>query len=85
MPRVARIGDPIDHGGAVLTGSQKLHADGIPVARIGDDVLCDIHGLVQISTGSPKYFADGRAVARVGSICTCGAVIIDGSPKKETS
>lgn len=85
MPRVARIGDPLSHGGEVIEGSPKLTADGIPVARVGDKAACAVHGIVSIVTGSPKYFADGRAVARVGSACSCGAVITNGSPKKETS
>jgi uncharacterized Zn-binding protein involved in type VI secretion len=85
MPRVARIGDPLDHGGTVIQGSPKLFADGLAVARVGDQVMCAIHALQTIVTGSPKLEADGKRVARVGSLCSCGAVIIDGSPKMETN
>ena len=79
MPGVARIGDPISHGGAITSGSLKVLANGLGVARIGDSALCDIHGTTTIVSGSVKVFAEGLGVARIGDVTACGAVISGGS------
>jgi uncharacterized Zn-binding protein involved in type VI secretion len=84
MPRVARIGDPISHGGNVITGSNKFQSQGIPVARVGDLVNCAVDGINPIISGSPHLYEQNRAVARVGSLCQCGAIITDGASKHET-
>ncbi len=80
MRNVARIGDTIDHGGAIVSGSEKLLTNGIPTARIGDSVICQIHGGQVITSGSDNLFADDRNVARIGDSVSCGAVIVSGSP-----
>lgn len=77
---VARIGDPISHGGAIAGGSPNVFCNGLNVARIGDPVACLIHGAQSIATGSGSVFCNGSGVARVGDSITCGAVIVDGSP-----
>lgn len=83
-PRTARIGDTISHGGAIIEGSPDVTANGIPVAREGDAVMCAIHGLQRIAAGSPTVSTNGRQRARVGDPTTCGAVITSGSPDVET-
>jgi uncharacterized Zn-binding protein involved in type VI secretion len=80
MPAVARIGDPISHGGAIIEGSPNVFANGAQVARIGDAVYCDIHKEQVIVSGSGTVFANGSGVAREGDEISCGAVIIQGSP-----
>ncbi len=81
---VARVGDTIDHGGEIISGSPTRTFNGIPAARVGDQVMCSLHGLQTITTGSPPppagYTVNGLALARVGSLCSCGATIVSGSP-----
>ena len=76
---VARIGDPINHGGTVLTGSLVATCDGLCVARVGDKVVCSLHGPQVIITGAFTTYVDGAPVAHVGSKTSCGAQIIAGS------
>jgi uncharacterized Zn-binding protein involved in type VI secretion len=76
---VARIGDTLDHGGAITSGSPNWKCNGIKIARVTDSAACAIHGPVTITTGSLNWKCNGLAVARVGSLCSCGAVITTGS------
>lgn len=78
---VARLGDTSSHGGAIVTAASKTVVEGAPVARVGDLLLCPLHGLNAIVTGSPKFFCEGAEVARGGSLCACGAAIIGGATK----
>ena len=79
MPRVARVGDPISHGGAIITGSPDHKDEGKPVARVGDSASCVKHGVVVIVAGSGPTTVNGRKLARVGDPLSCGAVISAGS------
>jgi uncharacterized Zn-binding protein involved in type VI secretion len=76
---IARIGDTLDHGGMILTGSPNWQCNGIAIARVGDTAHCNIHGTVTITTGSPNWTVNSQAMARIGSLCSCGAVINSGS------
>lgn len=78
--KVAHIGSPISHGGAVVEGSENVNVNGIPVARVGDKVICDLHFTQLVASGSATVSANGKAVARVGDTVSCGATILDGSP-----
>ena len=80
MPRVARLGDRGSHGGAIITASPDVTADGIAVARVGDIYACPIHGPNPIVTGSATVFANASNVARLGDLTECGAAIITASP-----
>lgn len=77
---VARVSDPISHGGQVTSGSARHLANGLRVARVDDTALCTIHGTVTITTGNDHWQIGGKSVARVGSQCSCGATITSGSP-----
>ena len=79
--RVAVVGSPLSHGGQVTEGSPKHRAGGKAVARVGDKVMCELHGEQTITSGAAKHRVDGKACARVTSACSCGATITDGSPK----
>lgn len=79
---VARLGDAISHGGSITSASGSL-LDGAGIARVGDSVVCALHGPQTITTGSPNFDLDGRKVARVTSVCSCGATIVSGSPTME--
>jgi uncharacterized Zn-binding protein involved in type VI secretion len=72
------VGDPIDHGGAVVSGSQASDVDGRPVARIGDQVICSLHGPTVIVSGDSTLIVDGQPIARHGDTTACGAHLIAG-------
>lgn len=84
MPATARLGDTISHGGVIISASPHSSVDGIPTARQGDAVICNIHGPQTIADGSPLHTVDGRRKARVGDPITCGAVISSGSGTVDT-
>lgn len=86
MAAVARLGDPISHGGFITGASTKLILNNLGVARVTDTVNCAIHGAQTLTTGNPNWIADnGQPVARVGSLCSCGAVVTAGSPNVESN
>lgn len=76
----ARLGDPHSHGGTIVEASGNVLLNGLGVARVGDHVVCPLHGLQPIVSGSSTYRVNNRWVARVGSAVACGAVISGGSP-----
>lgn len=80
MPKIARLGDPGSHGGAISTASPDAFSHGIAIARVTDTYACPIHGPNPIVEGSPDFNVNGLKVARVGDHTACGAVIVDGSP-----
>lgn len=84
MAKTARLGDSISHGGSITGASPDVYCNGIRVARLGDSVLCALHGPQSISSSSGTVFANGIGVARVGDSITCGATITSGSPDHDT-
>lgn len=81
MTQAARIGDIC--GGEIVTGSDTVFINGIPVARIGDAI--DPHGngehaSATVATGSGTVFVNGIPVARISDSGTCGHNIVSGSP-----
>lgn len=81
---IARVGDMTNHGGRIIEGSATVMCDGIPVARVGDKVVCGNpkHGVCTITTGSSTTLDEGKQIATVGSKTSCGAEIILGSPTR---
>lgn len=82
MPPVARLGDPSDHGGVIITASEDVFANGIGVCRLGDLHSCPLpdHGVTPLVTASATVIVDGVGCVRVGDIAGCGAAISAGSP-----
>jgi len=79
-PRI-RVGDTTTHGGVVITGSETLKEDGIPVARKGDTVTCPLckpHVFV-IAEGLANCQDHGIPIAVEGHATTCGAKLIASS------
>ncbi len=73
---VIRLGDPTDHGGAVVAVSATHHTvDGLPVARVGDRCSCPRrgHNNCVIVEGDSAYTVDGIPVAFEGHRTSCGA------------
>jgi len=77
--RVARINDTISHGGEIIEGSPTVSTNSRKVARLGDQVQCDVHGLQTITSASLTVKANGRGVARLGDSISCGATITSAS------
>ena len=73
---VIRLGDPTDHGGAVVSASATHYTvGGIAVARVGDKCSCPKkgHDGCVIVEGDPEHTIDGIAVAYDGHRTSCGA------------
>lgn len=81
MPKVARLGDPSSHGGTITSASTTVKADGIGVARAGDEHTCPAHGKSALTAIITKTKVNGRLVITVGATAGCGAVITAGSLK----
>jgi len=76
----ARVGDPTNHTGVIISGSPTVLIEGRPAARIGDTVSCPLfeffipeeinipHVGGLIVTGSSTVLIGGIPAARVGSI-----------------
>ena len=75
---VIRLGDKTSHGGVVASASMVSDSGGVPVARVGDTVVCPLHGDSQcvIVSGDPTMIVDGKPVARHGDLTSCGATLI---------
>lgn len=83
MGGVARLGDPISHGGNITSASADVSVDGMGAARIGDTACCHKHGTVIITGGSADVTTDGQGTARIGDSLSCGAIITGGSPTSD--
>lgn len=79
MPRVARVTDNISHGGYILDGCETVTVNNLKKARVGDPVLCYIHGHQVIVTGCSTVTVENKEAARIGDHISCGAIIITGS------
>jgi uncharacterized Zn-binding protein involved in type VI secretion len=76
--KVARLGDPSDHGGVIISSASLTNAEGQLVARVGDLHSCPIpgHGVTPIVSGASRFTCEGSLVALDTSVCGCGASII---------
>lgn len=70
------VGDTLDHGGSVVSGSGDTDVGGKPVARVGDKVICTVHGVTTIISGDDSVVVDGRPVARHGDRTACGGTLV---------
>lgn len=84
MGQNARMLDMHSHGGYILIGSPDTYIDGLQQARLGDQCVCPLHGMVTIINGSASSYDNGLPVARAGDMLSCGAIIISGSPETNT-
>ena len=78
MPKVARLGDTSDHGGAIITSCSKWRDTGALIARKTDILNCPIHGPNPIVEGSSVWKCEGQPIARDGDETECGAKLIAG-------
>ncbi|HWV02915.1 PAAR domain-containing protein [Ralstonia sp.] len=81
---IIRVGDPTDHGGVVLDGIPGTDLYGLPIAGIGNMVMCPkCHGPFPIIEGAANYEVNGVKVALRGMKTACGAVLIAGNPRTQ--
>ncbi len=82
MPLIIRLGDTSTHGGAIVTAASKSYAEGPRIARLGDILMCPLHGPQAIVSGSPNTITENRMTARhMMDRAACGAVLISGAVK----
>jgi len=72
------VGDALQTGGSVLTGSPHTDIDGRAVARVGDKIICSRHGAGSIVSGDATLIIDGQPVARNGDKTSCGCALVAG-------
>lgn len=70
---------PTPHvGGPVSSGKSNVRVNGIPVACVGDSLVCQVGGPDTITSGSSNVRINGKPVARIGDSTSHGGVIIQG-------
>lgn len=75
MLPLVRMGDSMSpFGGEVLEGHYE--AFGKPIACLGDQARCDLHGMTRISEGASGSIMDGKPVALDGHRCECGCRLV---------
>lgn len=80
----ARETDPIGHddeetGTIIGPCSPNVLVNGLPKARIGDDVFCELHPNQDpnvITSGSTTVLTNGPGAARLMDTTSCGANIL---------
>lgn len=88
MPKLSRVGDTDQPGGAIVRGAGTVFANGIKVglhvSRITPHAPWGSphppHNSAVTTDGSPTVFAENCPVLRVGSGNSCGHSIVVGSP-----
>ncbi|KVC55399.1 PAAR domain-containing protein [Burkholderia stagnalis] len=87
--RIAVLGDPTDHGGRIVSGSNHHKIGGKPIARLHDLVDCPLrypddrpHGINRIIDGHPTIRIGGVPVALHGHRTACGCTLIATSSGK---
>lgn len=73
---IVRLGDLTSHGGTVMSASMTHTIGGIGIARMGDELVCPMHGLNMIVEGAPNFLVGGRMVALHGHHGACGCSLI---------
>lgn len=77
MKSPIRQGDQLENGGHVTGGSPYMDFMGRPLARKGDEAICDQHGTTTIDEGNEGFpDRDGRPVAMHHHRCACGCRLI---------
>ena len=72
----------VAHGGAITQGSPNVLIGGVPAARLGDPIMCPVHGPGMLTKGSSTVLINGRPAARLTDTCICrtpGTVLV-GNP-----
>jgi uncharacterized Zn-binding protein involved in type VI secretion len=77
MKSPIRKGDKLEHGGEVTGGSLWTVFMGRPLARKGDEAVCDLYGPTVIDEGAAKFpDRDHKLFALHDHRCACGCRLI---------
>ncbi|MGQ7933537.1 PAAR domain-containing protein [Paraburkholderia sp. D1E] len=76
MQNLIRVGDALENGGRVTSGSFDMDFGGRFVARKGDSAICDQHGKTVIAEGHPFVTDKGLPIALHHHRCACGCRLI---------
>ncbi|TBM29553.1 PAAR domain-containing protein [Hafnia paralvei] len=76
MKKVVVIGDPISHGGSVISASSSIDISGKRAALFGDTVNCAKHGTNRIKQCDMSYDEEGKGIVVDGCQTECGAQVI---------
>jgi uncharacterized Zn-binding protein involved in type VI secretion len=87
MPNAARVGDPTNHGGAIVgPGAATVLIGGMPAAVMGDTHVCALPPVAHQPTSSPFIIGSatvlicGKPALRTTDACACGAMAAVGLP-----
>ena len=84
-PPVLRVGDPMSHGGACITGSPIWNDPSNAIVRVGDTYECPLHGKNPMISGSSNWVDCGAKVCRITDFAQCGGTGVSGSPELASS
>lgn len=70
------VGDITDHGGSVVGGAKTFLISNVPIAHVGSEVICPLHGLTHIVSGQNHFLIEGQPAAIEGDLTSCGARLI---------
>ena len=80
MAAYITVGAKTTHGGTVISGSPHTTHNGIPIARVGDKVMCKkckkCKKVTTIVSGDAAFIVDGAPIARTGDTTSCGAKLV---------
>ncbi|MFL9920616.1 PAAR domain-containing protein [Paraburkholderia fungorum] len=76
MQNPIRVGDALENGGRVTSGSPDMDFADRFVARKGDSAICDRHGKTTIAEGHPFFTDKGKPIALHHHRCACGCRLI---------
>ncbi|WP_123407784.1 PAAR domain-containing protein [Pseudomonas frederiksbergensis] len=74
------LGDKTTHDGEVISASSTMIVNGRPVALVGDEVSCPIHGDNPIVEGCPNWSEGDQAMVVNGCRCECDCQVISSAP-----
>ena len=69
-------GDATTHGGKVVVVSGSFTIDGRRVARVGDMVMCPVHGMNPLTEGDGQTLDEQIALTLHGHHSACGSAVI---------
>lgn len=70
------VGDKTTHGGVAVTGTDSVTWYGLAALKVGDEVVCPIHGKNKIVEGNPKHPWHGIPMSYEGHKTECGSALI---------
>lgn len=76
MNNPIRVGDELENGGHVTSGSPNMDFGGRRIARKGDSAICDQHGETIIAEGHLFFNDKGKPIALHHHRCACGCRLL---------